>query len=101
MFPPRPRKASYQTDGHRIDADHEHNWNGFGHCLGGEGAGRTNGREHLNPTLDQISGESGHPVISPVSKSVFDGNVSTLDETSFGQAPAKRGQKLRALVARE
>jgi hypothetical protein len=37
----------------------------------------------------------------PVRKSVLDGDVSPLDETSFVQALTKRGQKLRALIARE
>jgi hypothetical protein len=82
----RPRQAGDEPALNRIGSRTEHNGEGPGRLLGGQGGGCARSHDDINLERNQFGRESGEPLGLPLGISVFDHDVTALDVTEVTQS---------------
>src|SRR5262249_16851522 len=94
-------EAGDESELYRVTAGYEHN--GKPRCCrfcSMRGRSAAKGRDHCHLAVNQISRQSGQPIIVTLRPAVFDQHVLAFDEADFLQPFPKRGDKARRVVRR-
>jgi hypothetical protein len=73
-----------------ISPHYEHDWDGCGRGLGGDGRRQASGKYDSDRLARELGCERGETIIMTIDPSIFDRDVATCDKTRFGEAIAER-----------